>query len=136
MTKSNKCVQLILLPFFLVAFGNAHAISELEEKVSAVFLLVKSFKANNSNAPKYKIFNERINSKCAVISASSFCPADHTIYLEKRQLEKFYEISPVALDLIIAHEYAHAMQSVYGFSRKYTVLNELQADCLAGVYLE
>lgn len=35
----------------------------------------------------------------------------------------------------IAHEYAHAMQVAFRFMPRHTPLAELQADCLAGVYL-
>ncbi|MUG94847.1 hypothetical protein F7734_21775 [Scytonema sp. UIC 10036] len=46
-----------------------------------------------------------------------------------------YQHGDAALAYIIGHEYAHAMQTAYGFQPRVTPISELQADCLAGVYL-
>ncbi len=46
-----------------------------------------------------------------------------------------YQHGDAALAYIVAHEYAHAMQTAYGFQPRITPISELQADCLAGVYI-
>lgn len=46
-----------------------------------------------------------------------------------------YQYGDAALAYIVAHEYAHAMQTAYGFQPSITPISELQADCLAGVYI-
>jgi hypothetical protein len=46
-----------------------------------------------------------------------------------------YQHGDAALAYILAHEYAHAMQTAFGFMPDITPISELQADCLAGVYL-
>lgn len=101
------------------------------------FTAVKNYsKSNQDKAPGLIIFTKSYkDSGCGEIDGSAYCPVDKKIYLEKNQLNAFAEIHPIAIDLIVAHEYAHAMQDAYGFGRKYTVLNELQADCLAGAFL-
>ena len=48
---------------------------------------------------------------------------------------RHYQYSDAALAYLLAHEYAHGMQTAFGFEPGVTVINELQADCLAGVYL-
>ncbi|NET55036.1 MAG: hypothetical protein F6K47_02175 [Symploca sp. SIO2E6] len=46
-----------------------------------------------------------------------------------------YNHGDAALAYIVAHEYAHAMQTAFGFQPNITPISELQADCLAGFYL-
>ena len=46
-----------------------------------------------------------------------------------------YQHGDAALAYILAHEYAHAMQTALGFKPDITPISELQADCLAGLYL-
>ena len=64
-----------------------------------------------------------------------YCPKDHSIYLSIGMVRQAYQYGDAAIAYIVAHEYAHAMQTVYGFSSGITAINELQADCLAGVYM-
>lgn len=69
-----------------------------------------------------------------------YCPADKTVYMGADFMSKSYEEHGVMAPIVItAHEYAHARQhGKTGFIRPlgYSVANELQADCLAGVYLK
>ncbi len=83
------------------------------------------------------IWNIRENSRtrCGRIHSSHYCKLDHTVYIMRRDIRMAYRYGDAALAYIIAHEYAHAMQTAHGFTPKYSPFTELQADCLAGVYL-
>jgi predicted metalloprotease len=77
----------------------------------------------------------RTRSSCGRIDGSAYCPADHALFITTRDIGMAYRYGDAALAFIIAHEYAHAMQAAFRFMPGYTALAELQADCLAGVYL-
>jgi predicted metalloprotease len=77
----------------------------------------------------------QIQSSCGVVNGSLYCPADHAIFITIDHIQLAYEYGDAALAYIIAHEYAHAMQTAYGFLPNNTPISELQADCLAGFYL-
>lgn len=130
-----------LSPLVLALFLCLNACSKGDDQATKhakeSFTNVKNYsKSNQEKAPGLIIFNNSYkDSKCGEIDGSAYCSLDKKIYLEKNQLNSFSNINPIAIDLIVAHEYAHAMQDAYGFGRKYTVLNELQADCLAGAFL-
>ncbi|AKG20714.1 neutral zinc metallopeptidase [Calothrix sp. 336/3] len=72
---------------------------------------------------------------CGRISGSHYCTHNHTVYITQQDIRMAYQFGDAALAYIIAHEYAHAMQTAYGFQPRNTPMSELQADCLAGVYL-
>jgi predicted metalloprotease len=46
----------------------------------------------------------------------------------------FLEVGDMAVAFILAHEWAHAIQQRAGFSYKFTIQAELQADCYAGAW--
>ena len=73
--------------------------------------------------------------RCGLIHSSHYCKLDHTVYIMRRDIRMAYRYGDAALAYIIAHEYAHAMQTIHRFPPRNTPLTELQADCLAGVYL-
>lgn len=125
----------LLVTFFLVACSKGEDPAQKRAKES--YETVKNFsKSNQEKAPQLIFFSSVIkDTKCGEIDGSAYCPLNHTIYIEKSQIERFMKIDSSAVDLIVAHEYAHSMQHAYKFGRQYTVLNELQADCLAGVFL-
>lgn len=77
----------------------------------------------------------RTRSACGRIDGSSYCPRDHSVYITSRDIAMAYQHGDAALAFIIAHEYAHAMQVAFRFMPGRTPMAELQADCLAGVYL-
>lgn len=77
----------------------------------------------------------RTRSSCGRIDGSAYCPADHALFITTRDIGMAYRYGDAALAFVIAHEYAHAMQAAFRFMPGYTHLAELQADCLAGVYL-
>lgn len=72
---------------------------------------------------------------CGPIYGSVYCKRNHTVYITTRDIRMAYQHGDAALAYIIGHEYAHAMQTAYGFQPSVTPISELQADCLAGVYL-
>ena len=66
-----------------------------------------------------------------------YCPRNHSIYLNIPFLvQANARWGDFAAITIIAHEYGHAVQRQLGLSRlnRYLFQEELQADCLAGVY--
>ena len=67
-----------------------------------------------------------------------YCPADNSVYYDRSfletQLQETGDYGPV---FILAHEWGHSVQANLGIlqdPRRFTIQNELQADCLAGVY--
>ena len=69
-----------------------------------------------------------------------YCRLDRTILISQQalsQIEKRYGLEAIAT--LVAHEFAHGRQhAVTGFSSDLvwsTVFDELQADCIAGVYM-
>jgi hypothetical protein len=136
--KRDKLIAFFVLSFLLIFIRvvQAKEISEVESKSRLVFTSLLNF--NNFkkiDAPRLIFFRKKVNSRCGELTVISYCKYDDTIYGELDQLLVFSKITPIAIDVIIAHEFAHAMQNRYDFGSKYTVVNELQADCLSGVYL-
>lgn len=74
-------------------------------------------------------------SSCGRIYGSLYCKLNHTVYITRQDIQMAYHFGDAALAYIVAHEYAHAMQTAYRFQPRSTPIIELQADCLAGVYL-
>lgn len=72
---------------------------------------------------------------CGPIQGTHYCLRNHTVYITNRDVRIAYQHGDAALAYIVAHEYAHAMQVAYRFMPRTITLSELQADCLAGVYL-
>ncbi|NEQ68597.1 MAG: metalloprotease [Symploca sp. SIO2D2] len=75
------------------------------------------------------------NSSCGLTTGSAYCPADHVIFIPTRDINWAYQHGDAALAYIVAHEYAHAMQTAGDFLPSITLITELQADCIAGLYL-
>lgn len=76
-----------------------------------------------------------IQSSCGLLTSSTYCALDHIIFIPNKDVMMAYEHGDAALAYIVAHEYAHAMQTAFGFQPSITPISELQADCLAGLYL-
>lgn len=69
-----------------------------------------------------------------------YCQADHSIYFDKSlfdaSLEAIGDFAPV---FILAHEWGHLVQGELGFltmRERIGIRNELQADCLAGLFTQ
>lgn len=83
----------------------------------------------------YPVVPGSIASSCGLVNTSSYCPQDHTIFITTDHIDIAYEYGDAALAYILGHEYAHAMQNAFKFKPALTPISELQADCLAGLYL-
>jgi predicted metalloprotease len=107
--------------------------------------------------PTLVLFNGSVRSACGMASAASgpfYCPGDRQVYLDLsffRELEqRFGAAGDFAQAYVIAHEVGHHVQILLGVSAKMQaarqrgermqgdngllVRQELQADCLAGVW--
>ncbi len=72
---------------------------------------------------------------CGAILGSQYCRTSHSIYLLKEDVLLAYSFGDSALAMLIAHEYAHAVQATMYKKVESTLKSELQADCLAGYFL-
>jgi predicted metalloprotease len=70
--------------------------------------------------------------------AAFYCPNDDTIYISEAFASRFYQAGDFAVAYVIAHEYAHNVQSELGVyanaQGQQAKPFELQADCLAGTW--
>jgi hypothetical protein len=72
-----------------------------------------------------------------------YCPPDQTLYLEEALLTSLEKDADFAAAFVIAHEWAHHIQTVVGFERTtapnswaevYSIELELMADCFSGAW--
>ncbi len=72
-----------------------------------------------------------------------YCPLDQTVYLEEALLDQLQDTADFAAAFVIAHEWAHHIQTILGFERTsqpttwsdvYSIELELMADCFSGVW--
>jgi predicted metalloprotease len=107
--------------------------------------------------PKLVLFSNGVNSACGFANSAVgpfYCPGDQRVYLDLaffRELEqRFAAAGDFAQAYVIAHEVGHHVQTLLGVSAKVNaarqrgermegdggllVRQELQADCLAGVW--
>jgi uncharacterized protein len=107
--------------------------------------------------PRLVLFSGMVRSGCGGASAASgpfYCPSDHKVYLDLTFFDDMRERlgagGEFAQAYVIAHEIGHHVQTLLGFSRDVDearrmggsvegaegplVRQELQADCLAGVW--
>jgi uncharacterized protein len=106
--------------------------------------------------PKLVLFSGQVSSACGLASAAAgpfYCPGDQKVYIDLsfyRQLAtEFGAPGDFARAYVIAHEVGHHVQNLLGITDKadqaeqragrtganhVSVLIELQADCLAGVW--
>ncbi|MEM8860348.1 MAG: neutral zinc metallopeptidase [Chloroflexota bacterium] len=73
--------------------------------------------------------NPRLNNNAFYTSAGHYIGYD--LDLMESSLSRHGDFAPVA---IMAHEWGHLVQANLGIRQEYTILQELQADCLAGAY--
>lgn len=107
-------------------------------------------------APKLVLFSGMVQSACGAASAQSgpfYCPGDYQIYIDLNFLEQLQRMGApgdFAFAYVIAHEVGHHIQNLLGVasqvrqlqmrgtkvqSNALSVKMELQADCLAGVWI-
>lgn len=107
--------------------------------------------------PKLVLFSGRVNSACGLASSATgpfYCPADQQVYLDMSFFDemsrRFHAAGDFAQAYVIAHEVGHHVQTLLGVSAQVQaarqrgqrmegdggllVRQELQADCLAGVW--
>jgi len=106
-------------------------------------------------APKLVLYNDVTRTACGLGQAASgpfYCPADSKVYLDLGFLDELKRLGApgdFAVAYVIAHEIGHHVQNLVGTSTKVfqqrqrsskkdanalSVLQELQADCYAGVW--
>ncbi|HHW84511.1 MAG TPA: neutral zinc metallopeptidase [Actinomycetales bacterium] len=103
--------------------------------------------------PRFTIFEGAVNTACGQATSAVgpfYCPADQGVYLDIgffQQLETQLgaENAPLAQMYIVAHEWGHHIQNQLGFMSQVdtrqtgadsgAVRLELQADCLAGMWV-
>ncbi|WP_223787441.1 KPN_02809 family neutral zinc metallopeptidase [Marinicella meishanensis] len=107
-------------------------------------------------APEMVLFDGQVQSRCGINSEAVgpfYCPADNKVYLSLgffRQLERMGAPGDFARAYVIGHEVGHHIQNITGTARQVrqwqsqaksktevnqlSVMMELQADCLAGVW--
>ncbi|WP_431483419.1 KPN_02809 family neutral zinc metallopeptidase [Pseudomonas solani] len=107
--------------------------------------------------PKLVLFNGGVQSACGFASSAVgpfYCPGDRQVYLDldffREMAQRFSAAGDFAQAYVIAHEVGHHVQTLLGVSAKVNaarqrgqkmegasgllVRQELQADCLAGVW--
>lgn len=107
--------------------------------------------------PQLVLFNGQVSSACGYATSATgpfYCPADRKIYLDldffREMSQRFSAAGDFAQAYVIAHEVGHHVQTLLGISAKVQaarqsgqrlegsngllVRQELQADCLAGVW--
>ncbi|MGV8919041.1 MAG: neutral zinc metallopeptidase [Pseudomonas sp.] len=107
--------------------------------------------------PTLVLFRGQVSSACGLASSATgpfYCPADQKVYLDmdffREMTQRFSAAGDFAQAYVIAHEVGHHVQTLLGVSAKVDaarqrgqrmegsngllVRQELQADCLAGVW--
>ncbi len=107
--------------------------------------------------PKLILFRGQVNSACGFATSATgpfYCPGDRQVYLDmdffKEMAQRFHAAGEFAEAYVIAHEVGHHVQNLLGIPAKVqaarqrgaameganglSVRQELQADCLAGVW--
>ncbi len=106
--------------------------------------------------PKLVLYSGRVESACGVSSSQSgpfYCPGDYKVYIDLSFLHELRQMGApgdFAFAYVIAHEVGHHIQNLVGIARDVraeqsrsnkaranalSVKMELQADCLAGVWI-
>jgi len=102
-----------------------------------------------------RYFSEAVSTACGNATSGAgpfYCPGDHHVYLDltfySELARRFGASGEFAQAYVLAHEYGHHVQTLLGIesqmrraqqrdpgnANEYSVMLELQADCLAGVW--
>lgn len=76
-------------------------------------------------------------SECGELSVENawYCAGDSTIYYDDNMLRTYFQaFGPAGPTILLAHEWGHHLQALMG-QPTLSVQAELQADCLAGMYV-
>lgn len=102
--------------------------------------------------PKLVLFSGAVQSACGMAQTAVgpfYCPGDHKVYIDLAFYDelqrRFKAPGDLAQAYVIAHEVGHHVQNLLGYTKKVprgskgadsaTVRLELQADCLAGIWI-
>jgi predicted metalloprotease len=67
---------------------------------------------------------------------AAYCSAgDFIAYDVNWAAQQYVDIGDAFLYFLLGHEYAHGIQVRFGLEYRFTIEQELQADCLAGAYI-
>ena len=113
-------------------------------------------KGKTYKEPRLVLFRDAVKSACGMAESATgpfYCPADQQVYIDlgfyDQLKNRFNSPGDFAQAYVIAHEVGHHIQTLLGTtskvqaarkkldkveSNKLSVLQELQADCLAGVW--
>lgn len=113
-------------------------------------------KGQTYQAPRLVLFRDSVSSACGMAQSAVgpfYCPGDQQVYIDLGFFDqlhnRFNAPGDFAQAYVIAHEVGHHIQTLLGISRKVhaarsrlsktegnklSVRQELQADCLAGVW--
>ncbi|GAA6137197.1 neutral zinc metallopeptidase [Arenicella sp. 4NH20-0111] len=127
-------------------------LAETEDTWNAVF----AESGSSYQAPKLVLYEGRTPTACGVGQAASgpfYCPGDYKIYIDlsfMNELKKMGAPGDFAFAYVIAHEVGHHIQNLIGVASDVrqkqaraskavanglSVKMELQADCLAGIWI-
>jgi uncharacterized protein len=70
------------------------------------------------------------------LNNAAYCSAgDFIAYDVNWAFAAFRQVGDAFIFYLLGHEYAHAIQRRLGIQKKFTIEQELQADCMAGAYI-
>lgn len=136
-----------LVTLFLLVVGSS-AISRAETAYTLVAKasesLIKNYDPRVRSISTLIPAQPRTSTACGPVGTDSltafYCPESKMIYVTQKTLDsvgRTYGSEGVAT--LVAHEFAHArLHAIQGFTRDIvwtSVIDELQADCVAGVYM-
>ena len=121
------------------------------EKVQLGIQLINSYWAETFKAsgiryttPAVKYYTSPVNTNCGKLPMNNavYCGADHTIYFDaiffvrmmKGVGEQLGTDGDMAVIFVLAHEWGHAVQRMTGNTSKISIMNEENADCVAGAF--
>ena len=135
----------------LVAFVSV-ILADTEDTWTALF----KEKGQTYHEPRLVLFRDAVNSACGMAQSAMgpfYCPGDQQVYIDlgfyDQLKNRFKAPGDFAQAYVIAHEVGHHIQTLLGISEKVhaarkkmgqteanklSVRQELQADCLAGVW--
>lgn len=130
----------------------AYVLADTEDTWNAIF----QKQGRQYQEPKLNVFSGSVESACGIAGSAVgpfYCPADREVYLDlsffTELSQKFGAPGDFAAAYVVAHEVGHHVQTLTGVSERVqssrarlpeaeanrlTVKQELQADCLAGVW--
>jgi uncharacterized protein len=143
--------------------GTLNPQSETDEQLSYIVDSIQTFWASTFSASgrdypetKLVLFDGGTQSACGPASAATgpfYCPADKKVYLDLGFFDELQsrfgaQGGDFAMAYVVSHEFGHHIQTVLGISEQVqqvsaqdpgqrnslSVRQELQADCLAGVW--